>query len=197
MNYYFFFFLHDFSSTFSLKICCCRFDSPNPVQSVTPTPTPPPQRQPTPQSSTPLQQQVPAPQDSTFPPNRYGNQPPAMMPQGHMSGPPHDPYGHQNFPPHQQGYSTPNKMMGGGPTPDQYGGYPPQYQNYPNQRPPMMNDMNRGMYNTPNKRFPDQYPNQGEISQHRVNPMMASAGIVVVLELLCLVYCQFIGSQNH
>ncbi|XP_062619647.1 trithorax group protein osa-like isoform X2 [Saccostrea cucullata] len=137
-----------------------RFDSPNPVQSVTPTPTPPPQRQPTPQSSAPLQQPPAPPQDATFPPNRYGNQPPSMMPQGpqpHVSGPPHDPYTHQNFP-HQQGYSTPNKMMTG--PQDQYGGYPSQYQNYPGQRPPMRNDMNMGMYGTPNKRFPDQYPNQ-------------------------------------
>ena len=178
----------------------CRFDSPNPVQSVTPTPTPPPQRQPTPQSSTPLQQQPPAPQDSTFPQNRYGNQPPSMMPQGpqpHMGGPPHDPYSQQNFPPHQQGYSTPNKMMpGGGGPPDQYGAYPSQYQSYPNQRPPMMNDMNRGMYSTPNKRFPDQYPNQGKLKQGCCyQPLRAPAGVVVVLDLRW-VYCQFIGSLN-
>ncbi|XP_056014510.1 trithorax group protein osa-like isoform X9 [Ostrea edulis] len=151
-----------------------RFDSPNPVQSVTPTPTPPPQRQPTPQSSTSLQQQPPTPlqppppQDSTFSQNRYGNQPPSMMTQGpqpHMGGPPHDAYTH-NYP-HQQGYSTPNKMMGG--PPEQYGGFPSQYQNFPNQRPTMRNDM--GMYGTPSKRFPDQYPNQDSRPNNQWSPM--------------------------
>lgn len=174
-----------------------RFDSPNPVQSVTPTPTPPPQRQPTPQSSTSLQQQPPTPlqppppQDSTFSQNRYGNQPPSMMTQGpqpHMGGPPHDAYTH-NYP-HQQGYSTPNKMMGG--PPEQYGGFPSQYQNFPNQRPTMRNDM--GMYGTPSKRFPDQYPNQGERQSRCLNLYY---GHLMALDLLCLVYCQFLRSLKY
>ena len=45
----------------------------------------------------------------------------------------------------------------------------------------MMNDMNRGMYSTPNKRFPDQYPNQGKLKQGCCyQPLRAPAGVVVV-----------------
>ena len=133
------------------------------MQSSTPTATPPPQRYPTPQSS----QAMPShpsqpPTDSGM--QRFSATQQQVMPM-QQQGQPHnmdtsmnDPYrpppGFQN-----PQYQTPNKGMMGH---DQYSNYMPNQSQM--QRTPMSrNDSGGppGMYNTPNKRYPEPYSSQG------------------------------------